>query len=137
MKLTRVLLVGLLTVALAAPAAADDRQSAFAKSIQNQAQAAAAPPPPARMSRAIMWPALALFAGGMGVATYGYLHTSDGEFVEPGDIGEVSRPRLAASGLVAAAAGGALLFWGTQRARHAPTILISRGGMSVKKKVTW
>jgi hypothetical protein len=135
MNLTQRAAAGLLMLVVAVPASAGDLRGSLARAVNEQSQIATPQRP--GMAPAIRWSGLGLFVGGVGIATYGYLHTSDGEFVEPGDIGRVSSPKLAASGLVVAAAGGALLFWGNRRVKHAPSIALGPGRAEVTKAISW
>ena len=83
-----------------------------------------------------LWPGAALFVAGMSMAVYGFLHTNGGEFVS-GEVSKESKTGLGGAGLAVAAAGGALLYCGTLRARHAPSITVGRGRLTVAKQVSW
>jgi hypothetical protein len=83
-----------------------------------------------------LWPGAALFIAGMSMATYGFLHTSGSEFVS-GEVSKESKTGLGGAGLAVAAAGGALLYCGTLRAHHAPSVTVGRGRVTVAKHVSW
>jgi len=83
-----------------------------------------------------LWPGTALFVAGMSMAVYGFLHTNGGEFVA-GEVSKESKTGLGGAGLAIAAAGGALLYFGSQRARNAPSITVGRGRLTVAKQVSW
>jgi hypothetical protein len=89
-----------------------------------------------------LWPGVALFASGMTMALYGFLHTSDGDYVTVpppggGGVSTSSNTALGASGLAVAAAGGALLFIGAKKGKAAPSIAVGRDRVAVTKRVSW
>jgi hypothetical protein len=89
-----------------------------------------------------LWPGVALFVGGMSMALWGFLHTSDGQYVQvppPGGDGvsKASNTALGVSGFAVAAAGGALLFVGSKKAKSAPSIAVGPRGVAVAKQVSW
>ena len=87
-------------------------------------------------SNPYLWPGAALFVAGMSMAVYGFLHTNGGQFVS-GEVSKESKTGLGGAGLAVAAAGGALLYFGSQHARNAPSITVGRGRLAVAKQVSW
>lgn len=121
---------------LSAPAFAGDLQTSAAAAMQQQQQAT--PPTPAgqsHMSKGYLWPGVTLFVGGMVLATYGFLHTSDGDFVEPGDASKLSNPKLGAAGLAIAAGGGTLLIMGNRRT--SAMMKVGAHSITIGKVFTW
>jgi hypothetical protein len=131
MKPFRFGLAWLLVFGMSTGAFAGDLQESIARAIREQQSN-----PSPKMDKAFMWPGAALFAGGMTMALYGFLHTSGGEFVS-GEVSKESNTKLGAAGLAVAGAGGAILFLGAQRAKSAPAITIGPGSMRITKKLSW
>ena len=85
---------------------------------------------------------MALFASGMAMALYGFLHTSDGQYVTvppagQGGVSTSSNTALGVSGFLVAGAGSALLFVGAKKGKSAPSIAVGPKGVSVVKRVAW
>jgi hypothetical protein len=95
-----------------------------------------------RIPSGYLWPGIALFAGGMSMALYGFLHTSGGDYVTvppPGEggISTSSNTALGVSGFAVAAAGGAVLFMGAKKGKSAPSIALGPNRVSIAKRVSW
>lgn len=86
--------------------------------------------------KGLMWTGAGLFAGGMGVAIYGFLNNENGEFPEFGEANATNKA-LGAAGITAAFAGGALMFLGQRISRHAPNVQAGPGRFAVSKRVSW
>lgn len=111
----RRLTILLLTFGIATPAFAGDiRDSGTAAALALAQQSSRPPAGNPEKRRSYFWPGVITFAAGMGLATYGFLHTKDGEFVEPGDASELSNTMLGVGGLALAAGGGAMMFFATR-----------------------
>lgn len=131
MRPARVVVVSLSILALSTASFAGDLQDSIAKAAQQQ------PAPPSRhLDNSYLIPGATLFGVGMGMAIYGFLHTSGGEFVS-GQVSKESKTGLGAAGLAVAGAGGAILFIGSKRAAHAPSVTLAPGGLKVTKRVSW
>lgn len=83
-----------------------------------------------------MWAGAALFAGGMGVGLYSFMHNKNGSFAEFGEASARDK-KMGAAGLSAAFAGGLILFMGAHHAKQMPSIVIHRGGATVAKQISW
>lgn len=135
MKLLRLTLVSLVIVGLSAPSFAGDLRDSIAKAAQTQPQGQEQRPP-MKMDKAYLVSGASLFIVGMSMATYGFLHTSGGDFVS-GAVSKESNTGLGAAGLAVAGAGGAVLFLGAHRAKHAPAVSVGPGGITVNKRIAW
>jgi hypothetical protein len=130
---TRALVIVLIS-AHAAPAGAETLREATARAASS---AAAAQPAPSSRSPKLMWSGTALFVGGMSVGLYAFIHNKNGGFAEFGEANAVDK-KLGAAGVTAAFAGGALLFMGTRKASHAaPSIAVTKSGVTVAKQISW
>ena len=136
MRLARPLIVSLLIVGLSTSAFAGDLRDSIDR-------AAAQPAPPAqagsgsmKMDKGYLISGASLFVAGMAMTVYGFLHTNGGEFVS-GEVSKESNTALGAAGLGVAAAGGAILFLGAQRAKKAPSLTFGPKGFKVAKQLTW
>jgi hypothetical protein len=118
---------------------------AFAQQAQGtpiSAQVGSGPAAPTQMSggspsgRALMWTGAGVFAGGMGVAIYGFLNNQNGQFPEFGEA-TATNSRLGGAGIAAAFAGGAMMAIGHRISRHAPDVKIGVGSFEVSKRVSW
>ena len=129
----RTVLVLALTLGLATPALADG----IRESVNAEARALAQQSPKAQVAnrgerRRYFWPGAIAFAAGMALATYGFLHTNDGDYVEPSDASKLSDTTLGVGGLALAAGGGTMMFLATRpqaspsasRAHDAPSLRI-------------
>jgi hypothetical protein len=129
------LIAGILVSGLATPAFADDAPA------PKRAQAGAPQLPPGMSGgepsgKALMWTGAGMFAGGMGVALYGFLNNKNGAFPEFGEATATDK-KLGGAGLAAAFAGGALMAIGHKVSRHSPDIQVGIGRVSVSKRVSW
>ena len=131
-KSARILLVASLAFAMAAPAHADGLRAAADKAAQQAGSIAAKP-----RSNVMKWTGLGLFAGGMSVGLYAFIHNKNGSFSEFGEADAVNK-KLGAASLAAAFAGGALLFVGTRKPASAmPDVKVGASGVTVSKQVSW
>jgi hypothetical protein len=127
----------LLVAGLSVPAAA---QQPPATPIS--AQVGSGPGAPMQMSgsspsgRALVWTGAGVFAGGMGVAIYGFLNNKNGVYPEFGEATATST-KLGGAGIAAAFAGGAMMAIGHRISRHAPDVKIGAGSFEVSKRVSW
>ena len=133
-----------LVLALASPAFAGGLGDDIAKAADQAAQAQAANTPHGPMSKAALWGGITLFAGGMGVGLYGFLHDKNTGY--PGYKGtdlvlneaKAQNVPLGAAGLTAASLGGAILFLGERAARRsAPSVAVNRHGITVAQRFSW
>lgn len=140
----RQLLAFVLCCAVAAPALAGgihDSATAAVQRVASQEASAAAQQtntltPTTHSSRNVyLWSGAILFAAGMVVSTYGFLHTTDGDFVEPSDASTLSKTGVGIGGLGIAAAGGAVMFLGTRQ--PSPSVTARGSALSVAKRISW
>lgn len=131
MRLARLVIVLLTILGLSTASFAGDLQESIAKAAQQQAQA-----PPPKIDKAYLWPGAALFVAGMSMTVYGFLRTSGGEFVS-GSVSQESKTELGGAGLAVAGLGGAILFVGSQHAKHAPSVSFGPNRVAISKRVTW
>ena len=132
MRLARTLVVSVTIFGLTTPAFAGDLRDSIARAATEQAQS----PAPRPMQKSYLVPGAAMVVAGMAMATYGFLHTSGGEFTS-GEVSKESKTGLGAAGLAVAGAGGAILFFGSERARHAPSITVAADRVTVTKRLAW
>ncbi len=130
MRLARPLIASLIIFGLSTSSFAGDLQQSISNAAQQQAQA------PAKMDKAYLVSGAALFVAGMSMVVYGFLHTNGGEFVS-GQVSKESKTEVGGAGLAVAGAGGAILFLGSQRAKHAPSITFGRDHVTVTKQIAW
>jgi hypothetical protein len=130
-KLLRAFTVWLLIAGMSAPALAGDLRESAAKAAE---QAAAAQSQ--GRSKALMWTGASLFVGGMAVGLYAFLNNKNGEFPEFGEAEATNKP-LGSTGLVAAFAGGTLLFLGSRRSSRGPAVTFEPRRITVAKAITW
>jgi hypothetical protein len=140
MRLFRIGVAWLLVLGLSTAGFAGDIRDSVANATFDQA--AQTQDQGIKIPSGYLWPGVAMFAGGMAMALYGFLHTSDGQYVTvpppgQGGVSTSSNTALGASGLAVAAAGGALLFVGAKKGKSAPSIAIGPKGVSVVKRVAW
>ena len=127
MKLIRTFVVVTLVLGLASPALAQTQPP------PSQPQSSL----PAPSGKALIYSGAALFAGGMGMALYGFIRAGNGEFSTFGEATSRNKP-LGAAGIAAAFAGGTLMFLGSRAGRYAPSsVVVSREGLAVEKMVSW
>lgn len=86
--------------------------------------------------RALVWTGAGVFAGGMGVAIYGFLNNQNGQFPGFGEA-TATNSRLGGAGIAAAFAGGAMMAIGHRMSRHAPDVKIGVGSFEVSKRLSW
>jgi hypothetical protein len=129
--LKRTVLV-LLVTGLSTPAVAGDLLAATVHAAEQQAPAPRQQP----MSKAYLWPGIALFAGGMTVAINGFLNNRNGKFPQFGEA-ESTNVRMGAAGLTAAFGGGLVLALGKHKAGRSPSITVGPGTVTVSKQVSW
>ena len=131
MGLARALIITLAILGLSTASFAGDLQESIAKAAQQQEQASSR-----GIDKAYLVPGAALFIAGMSMTLYGWLHTSGGDFVS-GQVSKESKTELGAAGLGVAALGGAILYAGSQRAKHAPSVTVGPRRLTVAKRVSW
>lgn len=131
MKLLRVLVASLAILAFGTSSFAGDLQDSIAKAAQQEAQA-----PPSKIDNAYLWSGAAIFAAGMSMAVYGFLHTSGGKFVA-GEVSKESHTGLGAAGLAVAGLGGAIVYFGSQHSKSAPSISVAPGRLTLAKRLSW
>jgi len=144
MSILRISMVFALTVSLGAPAMAGDLTESIAKAseaaAQQQTNNTHRP-----IAKGYLWGGTALFAGGMGVAFYAFLHNQNTGLpgFESGNpvpvYGEATsmNTELGFAGLSTAFLGGTLIFLGHHQARRAPTVSIAPGGVAVAQHLSW
>jgi hypothetical protein len=131
MRLARPLIAWLMIVGLSSTSFAGDLHESISRAAAQQAQA-----PTSKIDKAYLLPGVALFGAGLAMATYGFLHTSGGEFVS-GQVSKESKTELGGVGLAVAGAGGAILYLGTRRAKQAPSVTITPRLITVSKRIAW
>ena len=131
MNVFRIGVAWLLVFGLSTAAFAGDLRESVARAAFGQEQSQGG-----KIPAATLWSGTALFATGMAMAVYGFLHTNGGEFVS-GEVSKESKTSLGGVGLAVAGAGGAILFLGSQRAKRAPSIAVGPGRVTLAKHVSW
>jgi hypothetical protein len=131
MRMVRVLIGWVLVVGLSTPALAGDLRSSIAKAADQQEPAQK---PTIEKKYAVLGGAL--FAGGLALATYSFLHTKGGEFVS-GEVSKESKTELGAAGLAIAGAGGAVLYLGSQKSKRSASVTVGGGRIALSKRVSW
>jgi hypothetical protein len=131
MKLVRPLIVSLTILGFSTAGFAGDLHDSIAKAAQQQTEQR-----PAKMDTRYLASGATLFVVGMSMAVYGFLHTSGGEFVS-GEVSKESKTGLGAAGLAIASAGGAVLFIGARHAKHAPSVSVGPGQLTIRKRIVW
>ena len=125
MKIARTIVAGMLALSVAS--------SVFAQQVPPP-QAPAVPSP---AGKTLVYSGAAVFAGGMGLALYGFIRAGNGEFSRFGEATSRNK-QLGAAGIAAAFAGGTMMFLGSRASRYAPSsVTVSRSGLAVEKQVTW
>ena len=132
MRTLRTAVAVLLILGLTASAFAGDLEKSIAKAAQ---------PEETRSqknsgSKALVAAGSGLFVGGMAMGLYAFMNNKNGEFTEFGEANAVNK-KLGAAGVGAAFAGGMLMFLGHNRAKHAPSITVGPGQVSVSKQLSW
>jgi hypothetical protein len=131
MRTVRVLVASVLVVGLSTPAFAGDLLSSAAKALDQQERTQK---PSIEKKYAVLGGGL--FAGGMALAVYGFLHTNGGEFVS-GEVSKESKTKLGAAGLAVAGAGGAVLYFGSQKAKRSASVTVGAGRVALSKQISW
>lgn len=135
----RTLTVLLLTVGLATPALAGGVRESGNAAARALAQQAPRPQMDSRgQHRSYLWPGAIAFVAGMGLATYGFLHTTDGDYVEPSDASKLANTKLGVAGLALAAGGGAMMFVATRPGVSAsPSKTAAAPSVSIGRRFSW
>jgi hypothetical protein len=131
MKSFRIVIATLVTLALSTSAFAGDLRESAERAAQQQAATQSK-----KIDGAYLWPGTALFVAGMTMVMYGWLHTNGGQFVS-GQVSQESKTGLGAAGFAVAGAGGALLFFGSERAKKAASVSLGPGSVQIAKTVSW
>lgn len=132
MSAWRAVVVTAVILGMSTAAFAGDLQQSADKAAQEQARAK-----PKQMDKAFLVPGVTLFAVGMSMALYGFLHTTGGSDFVSGQVTKESNTGLGAAGLAVAAGGGAVLFLGSERARTAASVTVGAGRITVAKRLSW
>lgn len=133
----RRLIIVALSVGIATPAFAGDIRKSAAAAVQQAAQQEAGRAPIAashRVSRGHLWAGGALFAAGLALASYSFLHTSDGDYVEPVNASTLANTKAGIGGLALAAGGGAIMLLG---ARQGTSSSRSTAAVGISKRISW
>jgi hypothetical protein len=128
MRILRIIVATALTLSIAT--------SALAQSPVPPPIAPAAQTPAPRSGKALVYTGAAVFAGGMATALYGFIRVGNGEYSTFGEATSRNK-ELGAAGLVAAFAGGTMMFLGSRASRYAPSVTPRKGGFAVEKAVSW
>ena len=131
MRMVRVLMAWVLVVGLSTSALAGDLQNSIAKAADQQE-----PAQKPRIEKTYAVLGGALFVGGMALATYSFLHTKGGEFVA-GEVSKESKTQLGGAGLAIAAAGGVVLYLGSQKSKRSASVTVGNGRIALSKRVSW
>ena len=135
MKLLRIVVAALLVVGLSTSAFADDFQASIAKAVEQQGQTGQTGRAP--IQKGYLWAGAVLFAGGMTAALYGFLHNEHTGYPTFGEA-SATNVKLGSAGLVAASAGGLLLFLGQrQHSGRAPSLTFGPGRVTLAKQLSW
>lgn len=132
MTLPRALIATVAILGVSTMTFAGDLQQSGDKAAKEEARAK----PADHMEKAYLVPGIGLFAAGMSMAVYGFLHTGGGDFVS-GQVTKESKTGLGAAGLALASAGGATLYLGSQRGRNAASVTVGAGRVTVAKRLSW
>lgn len=132
MRASRTAVTALLVIGLSTSAVAGDLE----KSIANAAQQEAARSQKDGGSKAIVAAGTGLFVVGMAVGLYAFMNNTNGKFAEFGEANAVNK-KLGAAGVGSAFAGGMLIFLGHNRAKHAPSVSLGPGQVTVSKQLSW
>jgi pilus assembly protein TadC len=132
MRTLRTAVAALLVVGLATSAFAGDLEKSIAKAAQQEETRSQKN----GGSKALVAAGSGLFVGGMAMGLYAFMNNKNGEFAEFGEANAVNK-KLGAIGVGAAFAGGMLMFLGHNRAKHAPSITVGPGQVSVSKQLSW
>jgi hypothetical protein len=137
-RTTRLFLVTMLITGLSSPAFAGDLMESIANAAAHQAAQSQPPPPVATrpIPKKYLWPGVAMFAGGLTVGLYEFMHNKNGEF--PGN-NEYSATDKVVGGVAlgTAFAGGWLLYLGSRAPRSSATAAVVPGGVKVAARIAW
>jgi hypothetical protein len=133
MKLARPLIVLAMIFGVSTAGFAGDLRESLARAAQQPAPSQEHAP---KIDTPYVISGATLFVVGMAMATYGFLHTSGGDFVS-GEVSKESKTGLGGAGLAVAAAGGAILYVGAQRAKKAPSLTLAPHRVTISKQVSW
>lgn len=128
MKPLRIIVATALTLSIAT--------SALAQSPVLPPAAPAAQTPAPRPSKGLVYTGAAVFAAGMTTALYGFIRVDNGQYSTFGEATSRNK-ELGAAGLVAAFAGGTMMFLGSRASRYTPSVTPRPGGFAVEKAVSW
>ena len=128
-------IAALLIIGLATSAFAGDLQQSIAKAAEQQQQQEERASSRGT-SKPLVWLGSALFVGGMAVGLYSFINNKNGGFSEFGEANAVNK-KLGAAGLATAFVGGTLIFLGSHRASHSPSVTIGAGQVKVLKQLSW
>jgi len=133
MRTVRILIALVLVVGLSTPALAGDLLGSIASASDQQSQQRAEKP---NIEKKYAVLGGSMFAGGMALAVYGFLHTKGGEFVA-GEVSKESKTQLGGAGLAIAGAGGAVLYLGSQKSKRSASVTVGNGRIALSKRVSW
>ena len=131
MRVMRIAIAWLIVITFGTAALAGDLRNSVAKAAAEQAQPGDKP-----MPKGYLWAGSALFAGGMVIGIYAFLHNRNGSFPEFEECCATNKP-LGAAGLGMAFAGGTILFLGERQTRKSATVTITPGRATVSKRISW
>jgi hypothetical protein len=137
--MTRKVVAIVLALGLSTPAFAGGIRESGAQAVQR----AAGQQPPAQRSadmkvpRSYLWPGAIAFIAGMAIASYGFLHTTDGDYVEPSDASKLSNTKLGIGGLALAASGGAVMLIGARQGGVSSQRIDNGPSVGIGKRVSW
>jgi hypothetical protein len=134
MRALRTGMATLLVIGIATSALAGDLRQSIAKATEQQQQEER--PSSRGTSKPLVWTGTALFVGGMAVGLYSFINNKNGGFSEFGEANAVNK-KLGAAGLATAFVGGTLIFLGSHRASHSPSVTIGAGRVNVSKQLSW
>ena len=136
--MVRHLIVLALGLGLTTPAFAGGIRESGVNAVQRAAaqQQTVRPPVAAshHVSKGHLWLGGALFAAGMAMASYSFLHTSDGDYVEPVNASTLANTKAGIGGLALAAGGGAIMLLG---ARQTTSSSRSTAAVALNQRISW
>ena len=132
MKTLRTVVAAILVVGLSTSVFAGDLEKSVAKAAQQEETRSQK----SGGSTALMAAGAGLFVGGMAVGLYAFINNKNGQFAEFGEANAVNK-QLGAASVGAAFAGGVLIFLGHSRAKHAPSISVGPGHVTMSKQISW
>jgi hypothetical protein len=132
MRNLRTVVAAILIVGLSTSAFAGDLEKSIAKAAQQEETRSKKNDG----STALVAAGAGLFVGGMAVGLYAFINNKNGQFAEFGEANAVNK-KLGAACVGAAFAGGMLIFLGRTRAKHAPSVAIGPGQVTMSKRISW